>query len=77
MPTLLMLHQVPNSGQIFEPVIPLLAEDRRVIAADIPGFGMSDPLPDPQTIEGYAEVIGKALRDVVPGPMASPASMTK
>lgn len=69
LPTLLMLHQVPNSGQIFEPVIPLLAEDRRVIAADIPGFGMSDPLPDPQTIEGYAEVIGKALRDVVPGPM--------
>lgn len=77
LPTLLMLHQVPNSGQIFEPVIPLLAEDRRVIAADIPGFGMSDPLPDPQPIEGYAEVIGKALRDVVPGPMASPASMTK
>ena len=58
-----MLHHVPNSGQVFAPVMPLLADRRRVIAIDMPGFGMSDPVPDPQTIERYAEVIGKALRD--------------
>jgi len=63
LPTLVMLHQVPNSGQVFAPVMPLLADRRRVIAIDMPGFGMSDPVPDPQTIERYAEVIGKALRD--------------
>ncbi|NBX40231.1 MAG: alpha/beta hydrolase, partial [Gammaproteobacteria bacterium] len=44
-------------------MMPLLADRRRVIAIDMPGFGMSDPVPDPQTIERYAEVIGKALRD--------------
>lgn len=68
LPPLLMLHQVPNSGQVFEPVMPLLAKNRRVLAVDIPGFGMSDPLPDPQTIDGYATVIGRALRNIAAGP---------
>ena len=60
-PPLLMLHQVPNSGQIFEPVMSALADERLVLAIDTPGYGMSDPLPDPQTIEAYASVIGSAL----------------
>lgn len=68
-PPLLLLHQVPNSGQIFEPVMPALAHDRCVIAVDTPGYGMSDPIPDPQTIEGYADVIGGAIGELVGEPL--------
>ena len=68
-PPLLMLHQVPNSGQIFEPLMPALAEDRLVIAVDTPGYGMSDPIADPQTIERYAEVIGAALCEPISEPI--------
>ena len=68
-PPLVMLHQVPNSGQIFEPVMSALAEDRLVLAIDTPGYGMSDPIADPQTIEGYAEVIGHALRERITVPV--------
>jgi len=60
-PPLICLHHVPNSGQIFEPVLPLLAADRRVYALDLPGFGMSDPSPDPQSIDDYALAIADAI----------------
>ena len=40
-PPLICLHHIPNSGQIFEPVLPSLASGRRVYALDLPGFGMS------------------------------------
>jgi pimeloyl-ACP methyl ester carboxylesterase len=60
-PPLLMFHQVPNSGQIFEPVLPLLSADRLVLAPDTPGYGMSDPAPDPQTIGAYADAMGDAI----------------
>jgi pimeloyl-ACP methyl ester carboxylesterase len=42
---LFCLHHVPNSGQIFEAVLPYLARDRCVYALDLPGFGMSDAAP--------------------------------
>lgn len=58
----LMFHQVPNSGQIFEAVLPLLGEDRRVFAADTPGYGMSDPAPDPQSIAAYADAMADGIR---------------
>jgi pimeloyl-ACP methyl ester carboxylesterase len=60
-PPLICLHHIPNSGQIFEPVLPSLASGRRVYALDLPGFGMSDPAPDPQTIDDYALAIADAI----------------
>ena len=53
-PTLLLLHQTPRSHDEFREVQPLLAVGRRVIAMDMLGFGMSAPLPVPQTIEQFA-----------------------
>src|SRR5690349_1658080 len=35
-------------------VLPLLAHERRVVAMDMLGFGMSPPVPAPQTIERVA-----------------------
>ncbi len=51
---ILLLHQSPMCGYNFEPFMVALGRDRTVIAPDTPGFGMSDPPPTPQTMEGYA-----------------------
>ncbi|GAB2587210.1 alpha/beta hydrolase [Paractinoplanes abujensis] len=54
-PVLLLLHQTPRSYDEFREVQPLLAAGHRVIAMDMRGFGLSAPLPAPQTIEAIAE----------------------
>ena len=41
-PVLLLLHGFPTSSHMFRDLIPLLADDYRVIAPDLPGFGFSD-----------------------------------
>ena len=41
-PTLICLHATAYSGQTFEPLMPWLAHERRVIALDTPGYGQSD-----------------------------------
>lgn len=55
--TLVLLHQVPNSGQVFEPFLKAISSRRSAVAFDLPGFGMSDPMPDQDSIEGYAQAI--------------------
>lgn len=68
-PPLMLFHQVPNSGQIFEAVLPLLAADRLAVAPDTPGYGMSDPAPDPQRIGAYADAMADAMRALPSGPV--------
>ena len=41
-PVLLLLHGFPTSSHMFRNLIPLLADDFRLIAPDLPGFGFSD-----------------------------------
>lgn len=59
-PVLLMLHGFPSSSHMFRDLIPTLADDYRVIAPDLPGFGFSDtPTRDgfAYTFENLANVI--------------------
>lgn len=63
-PPLLLLHQTPRSADEFADVQPLLARDRRAIAMDMVGFGLSPRLPAPQTIETMATG-GLALMDAL------------
>ncbi|MCZ7461628.1 alpha/beta fold hydrolase [Streptomyces sp. WMMC940] len=42
---LLLLHGIGHHWQAWEPVLPLLAPERDVIAVDLPGFGTSPALP--------------------------------
>jgi len=44
-PTLVLVHGLGGSLVNWEPVLELVAEERDVIAVDMPGFGGSDPLP--------------------------------
>jgi pimeloyl-ACP methyl ester carboxylesterase len=58
-----LLHQSPLSSRQFEAVLPgFRAAGWRAVALDLPGFGASDPLPDPVSIEGYAAILPAALR---------------
>ncbi|MBF6437558.1 alpha/beta fold hydrolase [Nocardia cyriacigeorgica] len=42
---LVLVHGVGSRRQVWEPIIPALAESFEVIAVDLPGFGESAPLP--------------------------------
>jgi pimeloyl-ACP methyl ester carboxylesterase len=53
-PVLVMLHQNPSSSWEYEPLIAAMARDRRVIAFDTPGHGMSDAPPAPPGMAAYA-----------------------
>jgi pimeloyl-ACP methyl ester carboxylesterase len=47
-PTLLLLHGLPSSSRMFEPLFNRLSDRYHLIAPDYPGFGHSD-WPDPKT----------------------------
>jgi pimeloyl-ACP methyl ester carboxylesterase len=67
-PPLLLLHGLPSSSRMFEPLFARLADRYRLIAPDYPGFGHSD-WPDPKAftytfdrlagiIAGFTEALG-------------------
>jgi pimeloyl-ACP methyl ester carboxylesterase len=63
-PPLLCLHQTPSDGRDWVPVMPALAQGRVVIAADTPGYGMSDSPEAPVRIEDFAEVMAQVMVDL-------------
>lgn len=58
---LLLLHANPRSHRYFRHVLPLLGARCRAIAADLPGFGDSHPVPLPASIEAIAECLVRFL----------------
>ncbi len=44
-PVIVLLHGFPTSSHMFRGLIPLLADEYRVIAPDYPGYGLSDAPP--------------------------------
>jgi len=59
-PVLLLLHGLPSSSRMFEPLFSRLSDRYHLIAPDYPGFGHSD-WPDPKkfayTFDHYAEIM--------------------
>jgi pimeloyl-ACP methyl ester carboxylesterase len=59
-PTLLMLHGLPSSSRMFEPLLARLSDRYRLVVPDYPGFGHSD-WPDPKrfayTFDHYAVIM--------------------
>jgi pimeloyl-ACP methyl ester carboxylesterase len=47
----------PKSGLVYEPFLALIGASRPAYAPDTPGFGASDPPPEPPGIEDYAETM--------------------
>lgn len=59
---LILLHQSPLSGAMFDPAMPLLAAAGiRAIAVDTAGFGMSDPPPAPASIPEHGNALARVL----------------
>ncbi len=58
---LLLIHGLGGSRNVWEPVIPLLEGERRVLAIDMPGFGEAPPLPDGE--EASAANLARAVHD--------------
>src|SRR5207237_6360287 len=46
-PTILLLHGIPSSSRMFEPLFARLSDRYHLVAPDYPGFGHSD-WPDPK-----------------------------
>lgn len=59
-PTLLLLHGLPSSSRMFEPIFSRMSDRYHLVAPDYPGFGHSD-WPDPKqfsyTFDHYAEIM--------------------
>ncbi|MFJ2900396.1 alpha/beta fold hydrolase [Streptomyces sp. NPDC087218] len=57
---LLLLHGIGHHHQAWDPVLPVLAVERDVIAVDLPGFGVSPALPDglPYDLPTVVTVLG-------------------
>lgn len=67
-PTILLLHGLPSSSRMFQPLLARLADHYHLIAPDYPGFGHSD-WPDPkqfpytfdhiaQLMSGFTQTLG-------------------
>lgn len=54
---LVLMHQSPLSGRMFDRLLPLLAAHRTVIAVDTPGYGESDRPATPPTLAAYGDAI--------------------
>jgi pimeloyl-ACP methyl ester carboxylesterase len=58
---LLLIHGLGASRSVWDPVLPLLAEEREAIALDLAGFGVAPSLP--AGTEPTALALAEALRD--------------
>lgn len=59
-PTILLLHGLPSSSRMFEPLFARISDRYHLVAPDYPGFGHSE-WPDPKnfayTFDHYAEIM--------------------
>lgn len=60
-PDLLCLHPAPYSGEYYRSAMPLLSDNRRVLAPDYPGYGGSSPPAAQPSIGDYASALGQAF----------------
>lgn len=60
-PPLLLIHALGANRRLWEPLFPLLAPKRQLIAVDLPGFGDSPPLPGRPSPAEFAAVLAAYL----------------
>ena len=61
-PTLLLLHGLPSSSRMFQPLLTRLSDTFHLIAPDYPGYGHSD-WPDPQHFAYTFDHIASVMND--------------
>jgi pimeloyl-ACP methyl ester carboxylesterase len=61
-PSILCLHGLMHSSEIWNRVSGLLIDDFQIITLDLPGFGASPPLPlDYISLANYGQIVGAAI----------------
>jgi pimeloyl-ACP methyl ester carboxylesterase len=63
-PPLVLLHGMASSWQWWLENIPALAQQHRIIAVDLPGFGQSEPLPAPAEMATHARTVLDLLTEL-------------
>jgi pimeloyl-ACP methyl ester carboxylesterase len=61
-PTILLLHGLPSSSRMFQPLLTRLAGNYHLVAPDYPGFGHSD-WPDPKQFDYTFDHIASVMAD--------------
>ena len=61
-PTILLLHGLPSSSRMFQPLLTRLADKYHLVAPDYPGFGHSD-WPDPKEFNYAFDHIAQVMDD--------------
>jgi pimeloyl-ACP methyl ester carboxylesterase len=61
-PTILLLHGLPSSSRMFQPLLTRLADKYHLVAPDYPGFGHSD-WPDPKQFAYTFDNIARVMDD--------------
>ncbi|HEX8051670.1 MAG TPA: alpha/beta fold hydrolase [Thermoleophilaceae bacterium] len=60
----LVLHGWGAHLEAIEPIVAALAGETRVLALDLPGFGQSDPPPEPWDADGYMRFVLRFLDEL-------------
>jgi pimeloyl-ACP methyl ester carboxylesterase len=63
-PTILLLHGLPSSSRMFQPLLTRLSDKYHLVAPDYPGFGHSD-WPDPKEFPYTFDRIATVMEDFV------------
>jgi len=61
-PTILLLHGLPSSSRMFQPLLTRLADNYHLVAPDYPGYGHSD-WPDPKQFDYTFDNIARVMDD--------------
>jgi pimeloyl-ACP methyl ester carboxylesterase len=68
---LLLLHPSPRQGGIMEPLMRVLENEYTVIAPDLPGYGLSAPLPGrPTSIADYLPALHEFIQSLTDKPVS-------
>ncbi|HYC63143.1 MAG TPA: alpha/beta hydrolase [Reyranellaceae bacterium] len=62
-PPLVLVHGSPADSRAWNRVVPFLRDRYRLVMPDLPGYGGSDPVPDPP--KGRAALMGSALARLI------------
>lgn len=60
-PTIVLLHDLPGAGAALEPLLAVLAQERRAVALDLPGAGDSPALPGAPSLDAVAGALAEAI----------------
>src|SRR5260370_40485644 len=61
-PVILLLHGLPSSSRMFQPLLTRLADNYHLVAPDYPGYGHSD-WPDPKQFDYTFDHIASVMDD--------------